>query len=358
MIWLFSAVSLVFGWFAVRDIDPDQFLDAFIWLEPAWFAGFVMCMLAMVHLRTLRWERMVRPLIPEDFSRRTLRLTSWIGFAAVIVFPLRAGELVRPAFFRGRAGQSRFGPVFGALLVERVLDGLWVVLAIATAFAWRFFHDGFSIPGWALGIWGLTSLAFLVMLAVLIFVAVAPEASRVHLYRLTGLPFLARRFRFAKRLQAELERITGRLALGLASGLASHNLWASVVYTFAYWGANAAGIWFLMRGFGLPAGLDSVLLVLGFSAVGVFLPGAPGHVGNFHEFARLGLSARLSTALVTGPGMAFVVTLHAVQTLLYLGLGLFGLLLLPPEFRKNWGKKKGRYFSARCRQGGNEHRSD
>jgi len=333
MIWLFSAVSLVFGWFAVRDVDWNLFLDAFSWLDPVWFAGFVLCMLAMVHLRTLRWERMIRPLIPADFNRRNLRLTSWIGFAAVIVFPLRAGELVRPAFFRGKPGQSRFGPVFGALLVERVLDGLWIVLAITFAFAWRYFHS-YRVPAWAIGIWGLTSLAFLVMLGVLIFIAVAPETSRVHLFRLTGLPLLARRFKAAQRLLDELVRVTGRLALGLTSSLASHNLTTAVLYTFGYWGSNAAGIWMLAHAFSLPIGLDSVLLVLGFSAIGVFIPGAPGHVGNFHEFARLGLSARLSTALVTGPGMAFIVTLHAVQTVLYLGLGLVGLLLLPPDVRK------------------------
>ncbi|MBU1068109.1 flippase-like domain-containing protein [Myxococcota bacterium] len=338
MIWLFTAISLVFGWFALRDVDWDLFLASFSLLDPSWFAGFVLCMLIMVHLRTLRWERMIRPLIPPDFNRRTLRLTSWIGFAAVILFPLRAGELVRPAFFRGKPGHSSFGPVFGALLVERVLDGLWIVLAIASAFAWRFFRDDFSVPAWALGIWGITSLIFLVMLGVLIFIAKAPESAWPGLFRLTGLPMLARRFVFAQRLNAELERITGRLALGLKSSLASHHLSAAVAYTFGYWGANAVGILLLARAFGLPAGPDSALLVLGFSAVGVFIPGAPGHVGNFHEFARLGLSTRFSSAMVTGPGMAFVVTLHAVQTFLYLGLGLFGLMALPPDLRK-WKKK-------------------
>jgi len=280
---------------------------------------------------------MIRPLIPGDFDHRTLRKTSWIGFAAVILFPLRAGELVRPAFFRGKPGHGAFGPVFGVLLVERVLDGLWIVLAIASAFAWRFFCDDFSVPAWALGIWGVTSLIFLVMLAVLVFIATTPESAWSGLFRLTGLPLLARRFLIARRLNAELERITGRLALGLKSSLASHQLWTAVAFTFGYWGANAVGILLLARAFGLPAGPDSVLLVLGFSAVGVFIPGAPGHVGNFHEFARLGLSTRFSSAMVTGPGMAFVVTLHAVQTFVYLGLGLFGLMTLPTEFRR-WKK--------------------
>jgi len=334
MIWLFSLVSLVFGYLAVRDLDREVFLDSFSWMHPGWFLGFVACMLAMVTLRTIRWERMIRPLVPAGFDRRSLHLTSWVGFAAVIVFPLRAGELVRAAFFRGPSGQSAFGPVLGALLVERVLDGLWIVLAIAAAFAWRFFLDEAPIPGWALAIWVVTSLVFLGLLVVLVFVALAPEARIATLVRLTGLPWVGRRFAPARRLATELERIAGRLALGLKSALAARNLGTAILYTFAYWGVNALGIWWLALAFALPAGPDSVLLVLGFSAVGVFIPGAPGHVGNFHEFARLGLSARFSTALVTGPGMAFVVTLHAVQTLLYLVLGAVGLLALPPELRR------------------------
>lgn len=339
MIWLFSLISLVFAWLALRDLDGELFFESFSWLDPWWFCGAVLCMLAMVALRTLRWERMIRPLIPADLDRRTLHLTSWLGFAAVIVFPLRAGELVRAAFFRGKPGQSAFGPVLGALLVERVLDGLWIVLAIAVAFAWRFGHDGFEVPVWALGIWGITSVVFLLLLAVLVFVALAAEDRLGALVRVTGLPWLGRRFATARWLAEQLERVIGRLALGMKSAMAARNLGAAILYTFAYWGANALGIWWLARAFLLPVGPDSVLLVLGFSAVGVFIPGAPGHVGNFHEFARLGLSARFSSALVTGPGMAFVVTLHAVQTLIYLGLGAVGLAGLPVELRRR--KKTG-----------------
>jgi glycosyltransferase 2 family protein len=337
MIWLFGLVSLGFAWLALRDIDGRVFLESFSWMDPWWFSGAVLGMLAMVVLRTLRWERMIRPLIPAEIDRRTLHLTSWLGFAAVIVFPLRAGELVRAAFFRGSPGQGAFGPVLGALLVERVLDGLWIVLAIAVAFAWRFGHDGFDIPAWALGIWGITSLVFLLMLAVLVFVALAPPERLGVLVRATGLPRLGRRFTTARRLSERLERILDRLALGMKSALAARNLGTAILYTCAYWGANALGIWTLARAFFLPVGPDSVLLVLGFSAVGVFIPGAPGHVGNFHEFARLGLSARFSSALVTGPGMAFVVTLHAVQTLIYLALGAVGLIALPPRLRR-WKK--------------------
>lgn len=338
MIWLFCLISLGFAWLALRDIDGWLFLESFSWMDPWWFGCAVLGMVAMVILRTLRWERMIRPLIPADLDRRTLRLTSWLGFAAVIVFPLRAGELVRAAFFRGKPGQEgAFGPVLGALLVERVLDGLWIVLAIAVAFAWRFGLDGFDIPAWALGIWGITSLVFLLLLAVLVFVALAPPERLETLVRMTGLPRLGRRFAAARRLSERLERILGRLATGMKSALEARNLGAAIWYTFAYWGANALGIWWLARSFSLPVGPDSVLLVLGFSAVGVFIPGAPGHVGNFHEFARLGLSARFSSALVTGPGMAFVVTLHAVQTLIYLGLGAVGLIGLPPRLRR-WKK--------------------
>ena len=337
MIWLLTLVSLLFGWLALRDIDWPTFSGAFSLLEPAWFAGFVLCMLGMVHLRAWRWEHMIRPLIPADTPARRLRFMSWVGFAAVIVLPLRAGEFVRPSFFRGTPDRpSRFGDVLGALLVERVLDGLLLVLIIALAFTWRLAMDGFFAPVWALTVWLATTFLFLSLLGILVCIVISPDRTRRVLFSLCGLFWLARRLPWARRLQERLENTWERLATGLTHSLVFRHLWIPVLATLAYWGFNALGVAMAARAFGLPITLDATLLVLGFSAVGVFLPGAPGHWGNFHEFARLGLSTRFSHALITGPGMAFVVTLHAVQIFLYLLLGLIGLLGLRQD-----GEKKG-----------------
>ncbi len=329
MMWLFSALGLVLGWLALRDVRWDAFLDAFFLVKPFWMGVFVACMGAMIHLRTRRWEGMIRPLVPGDFDSLSIRLTTWVGFAAVMVFPFRAGELYRCAVFRSRDGRpGSAGAVLGALVLERALDGLVVACLIALGLGgvlWR--RGAGAVSSWTWILWAVSSLAFLALLAVSVWMAHDPRACLDFVFRWTGLSRL-RRFPRIGRLMENLQGLGGRLSLGIRQGLSSHVLGVTLARTATYWGCNVAGVWTLLYAFGLPAEPESAALVVGFSAVGVFIPGAPGHVGNFHEFARLGLSARLSRALVAGPGMAFVVTLHAVQTLMYLGLGLAAFLAL------------------------------
>ncbi len=352
MIWLFSLISLFFGWLAIRDIHWPVFWNSFSWVEPGWFAGSVTFMILMIHLRALRWEGMIRPLIRPDWPKRQLRMTSFAGFAAVLILPLRTGEFVRPAFFRNTdEPPGTYSSVFGALLVERVLDTLAIVLILAIAFVWRFLAEGTTMPLWATGVLVTTTALFLGLLVLLAGIMRYPEGTRRWFFRLSGLN-LARKWQATTGLATRLENSWMNLARGLHRSSQSRSLATALVFTVAYWGSNALAVWMLARAFALPAGGDVALLVLGFSAIGIFIPGAPGHIGNFHEFARLGLSTRIASALVTGPGMAFIVSLHALQTLFYCLLGGVAWLALQK------GQKKSRHFSARCRQGGNEHRSD
>jgi len=329
MMWLFSALGLFLGWLALRDVRWDAFVQAFERMDPFWTAIFMLCMLAMIHLRTRRWEGMIRPLVPGGFDALFVRLTTWVGFAAVMVFPLRAGELYRCAVFRSRPERPGAGSaVLGALLLERALDGLAVACMLALALGVVLFRreGGFvSAATWVL--WGLSSAGFAALLIASVWMARDPRSCINAFFRFSGLFLLRKNPRAALWMQ-KLSELGERLSVGIRHGLQSRALGRTVALTLAYWGANAAGVWALLKAFGLPAEPDAAMMVVGFSAVGVFIPGAPGHVGNFHEFAKLGLSARLSAALVAGPGMAFVVTLHAAQTLLYLGLGLAALAAL------------------------------
>lgn len=325
MVWIFSALGLFLGWLSLKDVHWPAFLQAFGAADPLWLTLFVLCMAGMIHLRTIRWEGMIRPFVGAGFDAWFVRLTTWVGFAAVLVFPLRSGELYRCAIFHSRDGRpgSR-GPVFGALLMERALDGLAVVGLIALGFGGALASDNPVSPGiW--GFWAATLLVFALMTAMLVWTARSPHAAVGFFLRFGGVRWAAQRFVRLQPLPAWFERAGERISMGVRECLAGHVLARTIFFTLAYWGMNVAGAYFLLRSFHLPGGSAAAALVVGFSAVGVFIPGAPGHVGNFHEFARLGLSSRLSRALVAGPGMAFVVVLHAVQTLLYLTLGAVGL---------------------------------
>lgn len=336
MIWLFSAVGLFLGWLALRDIRWDAFLESFGWLDPLWGGVFLLCMAVMIYLRTQRWEGMIRTLIPSDFDKLFVRLTTWVGFAAVMVFPLRAGELYRCAVFRSRPGRPGNGSaVLGALLLERALDGLVVVCMLALALGavlWRHDPTRIHVSTWVL--WGLVSAGFAALLIIVLWMAHSPQNCIHFLFRWSGLVLLKKKPNVIQWMQ-KISDIAERLSQGVRHSLHTRILMRTIWLTVAYWGVNVIGVWALQKAFYLPTEPEVAALVVGFSAIGVFIPGPPGHVGNFHEFARLGLSSQLSSAMVVGTGMAFVVTLHAVQTLMYLGLGLLAFLLLASRFHPN-----------------------
>ena len=69
-------------------------------------------------------------------------------------------------------------------------------------------------------------------------------------------------------------------------------------------------------------------------AIGIVLPAGPGLVGNFHEFGKLGLSLYLPKSVVSGAGMAYLVLVHGLQLVWYVGIGALALALGWVSFEK------------------------
>src|SRR5258706_9552492 len=55
-------------------------------------------------VRALRWRHLLAPI--ADIPLRRILAVSWIGFAAILIMPLRAGEFVRPYMIREKGKGS------------------------------------------------------------------------------------------------------------------------------------------------------------------------------------------------------------------------------------------------------------
>jgi hypothetical protein len=111
-------------------------------------------------------------------------------------------------------------------------------------------------------------------------------------------------------------------------------LFKYVAVSAVYWFLNGLGFFVLARAFHLDLPLAGGYAVCGLVAIGITLPTGPALVGNFHEFARLGLELYLPAAVVQGAGMAFVVMVHGMQLLWYVGIGFLVLATGQVSFRK------------------------
>jgi len=304
-------LAVAFGWVLKRGglplLPPRSAMAQVRWNLVALHIA-ILC--TMHYVRAIRWRHLLRPIAPEIESRRVLA-ASWIGFAAILILPLRAGEVVRPYLIRDgkKVGMSA---ALGTMGAERVTDGLFVtaVLAFALLFVPRLdplpksFGD-LNIPVSAIPRAGYIALAVFVAA----FIAMAL--------------FYFRRD-FARRLvSATIGRISPRIGdrmasivEGIADGL--HFLGGKkyalpfLSETALYWAMNAVGMWVLGLACGLPMTFGHACAVMGVLAVGILLPAGPGLFGAFQASTYGALAMFFGRDMVTGQGAAYVFLLYAI----------------------------------------------
>jgi hypothetical protein len=270
---------------------------------------------------------------------------SWVGFMAIIALPLRLGEMVRPYLISDPAPQRdeedlapgkerlRMSAALGTVAVERVVDGLIVSVFLFVVFL-VLRHQGLG-ASWMM-ILGWTALA--VFGGATLFLALAlwrPHRAVSWALRLSLLDAAAKRF------GGKAAWVRDRVAYGLEGLILGFRTLKDpvlfikyLVASVAYWLLNGLGFYILARAFHLGLGLAGGYAVCGLIVIGITLPTGPGLVGNFHEFARLGLGLYLAEAVVKGPGMAYVVAAHLLQLIWYVGVGGVVLATGQVSFRK------------------------
>ena len=116
------AIGLGLGWLLLRGGLPIVPADnAFARLEPWTIPVYVASLLGMHVVRAVRWRHLLRSV--GQVSTRQVVSTAWLGFAAVMLLPLRTGEVVRPMLI-ARRSQVRAWEAAGTVGAERVIDGL------------------------------------------------------------------------------------------------------------------------------------------------------------------------------------------------------------------------------------------
>jgi uncharacterized protein (TIRG00374 family) len=270
-------------------------------------------LLITVHtIRATRWRHLLRPIAPEITTRRVLA-ASWIGFTAILILPLRAGEIVRPWLVRDGRKVTRSNAL-GTIGAERVIDGLIVTVALACALLFVpridplpvFYVGKVKVPVDAIPALGYTALAVFAGA----FVAM-------------GLFYFARRFterligatlgRISATIAARITRIVSGLADGLHFLSQGRHAVPFVFESVVYWGLNAVGMWVLGMACGLPMTFGQAVAVMGVLALGILVPAGPGLFGAFQTATLGGLAMYFPLAMVWSEGAAYIFLLYVIQ---------------------------------------------
>ena len=315
-------VSVVFHYWALRGVRPAEFFADLESANPWLYLVSVVLATLTFPTRATRW-RIILAAGGSTVRWRPVWHATAIGFMATNLLPARAGEVAR-AYAGSRLVGVPLARSIGSIAVERVFDGLIIVLLLALAIATFHVAGAASVRGTTIGsIAGFTGALFILLLGLLFFLVHAPREA------LSWLAAVVRRV-LPERAAEFVVRMTRSFIEGLTILRSPLDFARVVALSFAVWLINAGAFYAAFLAFHLgPLPLTSPLLLQGIVAVGVAIPSSPGFIGVFEGTAvfALGLygvarTPAASMALGTHIGWFVPITVIGLWHLARTGLHL------------------------------------
>ena len=299
-----ALLTVALLWWFLRSINLREAWEATLEARWGWIALAVLITIQTYVIRAWRWQVLLAPLGRASF--RTAFRTTVMGFAANLLLPARAGEVLRPYLLSRREGING-ASAFATIVVERLLDLVTVLLLFACAILFSGVDVGQAVEEAGL------------------VVAIAAVGGLIVLFVLAGHPERLGRWadRLSRHLPARLARLVGQLVRTLADGLkvmrSPGHLALAVLWSVPLWLSIALGIVFTSWAFGLTLTFMGSFLVVGYLTVGVAAP-TPGAAGGFHYFYLLALTQFFGAPESVAGAAAIVLHLVSFGPVTLLGL--------------------------------------
>ncbi len=330
------ALSLIlaggFVWIALRGglplFPPKEAFGAVKW----WTVGVYIISLAVVHwFRAARWRHLLRSI--GEASLWNVVCVAWVGFGAILLSPLRSGEIVRP-YLITRHSSVKLWEATGTVGAERIIDGLTVsvVLFLGLRLAKPLDplpdHIG-DLPVPVAAVPAAATGALIVFVGAFVAMGLfffAREFARRLTLRIVGV--------VSKRLAETLANVVERVAEGMRFLPSPKHLGPFLAETSVYWVANACGVWLLAWGSGLQTTtLAEAAVTMACVGIGILVPSGPGYFGAFQLSTYAALAMYVPETSLRASGAAFVFLLYVTQIgfhVLAMLVGLAGIRRAKP----------------------------
>jgi uncharacterized protein (TIRG00374 family) len=283
--------------------------------DPALFALVILLNLFQYFIRAWRWKILIEPIKKTALSSRLYALM--IGFAANCILPARLGEIIR-ANYLGQREHISASSTFGTIVVERIFDGLTLLLFLTIGLMGTTFSAEWHSVGASLRATGVFLLvAYLLLISFLIGFKVK---AKLFLNLLDRLLFLVPRT-----FRSKVINIVWNFSLGLAMTKNPYQWVLVIFYSLLLWFASLCQIKLVELSIHLHMPLIAPFLVMAMASFGVMIPSAPGFIGTFHLSVQY---AYLFYGIGKEEGLSVAILWHAAFFFPTLILGLLSLLLL------------------------------
>jgi len=266
-------LSALLLWYALHKVDFHEVAHVLRSSNPFYFGLAAVASTLLFPLRARRWRVILDPVEPNLPFGQLWRATA-IGMMVTNVVPARAGEFARAYALSKEQPRVSFATAFASIAVDRVFDGVVLLLMLLVAMLDPAFPTGTTVANQPVASWAAGGIVFIIaVVGVLYAIVLFPERL------ITIFESVVRRV--APRIEAR-----GRAALlAFASGLGvlrtPGRFGAVMLWTTAHWLMNALAFWLGFKAVGIEAPFSAALFAQGIIAIGVAVPAAPGMVGVF-----------------------------------------------------------------------------
>lgn len=284
LVWVLRDVNLSETWTEIKEMH---------W---GWVAAAAVTDILVYAIQGWRWSILLRPIADIPIMRSIRAI--YVGLYANEVLPLRSGELIR-CYLASRWGNLPFSVVLSSALIERIFDGIWLVLYLSIVVQFvdlpRTIRDG-----------GFVLILFVALLAgILAFIIAFQKRAKE----------LAARWRWGYKARVFIEDLQ---AMG-----SSRSFFLSFVASLPHLLTMTVPIYCVLRAYGFQDfSLWDAAVINVIVRLGTVVPGAPGNLGVYQGLIVLALTFYGVNAEMA---KRFSVIVWGIVTLPLLVAGFFAL---------------------------------
>lgn len=292
--WVLKDVSLADLWAQARDASLGLIVAS------------ALTSTVMFGLRVVRWRLILRADEGGTLPAAPLWHSITIGFLANNVLPFRAGELIR-GLCVSRLAPIRLAPALSSLVVERLFDGIAVILLLFVGLLTAGLPVSAEVAG--IRVTALATRMSLILAVILVGCGLMLALPGVaHRLIRTVIPSQA--------LATRAEQLFGGIRAGLSSLASPVRIVAVLFWSVLMWFVNGLSFYLGYLAFGIPVGVGGALLQQSVLAVGIAAPSSPGYVGVFEGAIKAVLAL---FGVESSKAVAFALTYH-ISTFIPLAL--------------------------------------
>ena len=306
-------ISVLFLYLAFRKFDVQEGKRALKMANYYWLFPAVISYMFGFWMRGIRWRYLLLPI--KRCKIFNLVSVVFIGFMANNLLPLRVGELIR-AYVNGKKEDISKSSSLATIVVERVLDGLALVLLLLVAIL--FLGGGssaqHSFPQW---LKKMIYLAWFIFLGVLILLYIMKRSKE-----LTG-KVIKRLFSFLKEpILNKILNLTNSFIEGLNVLRQRKEILIVSFLSVLVWTFEGTTFYLAAKALNLPISYPQAYFTLAIVALGLMVPSSPAFVGVYEYFC---VTALALFAIDKSFALSYAVLLHLLQFSLLVGIGMFFL---------------------------------